>query len=230
MMKSTLLSLVLAACAGGALAQKEPAKEPAKAAAKPAAKPAAKSSASGTASSKAPASSSKATSGNAKATTARKPAPAKGTLDVQQLATHAPAAEAMLGAAELAIAERVHVGALPCELGHTVQLTADATKPGYFDLQIAKARYRLVPVPTTTGAIRLEDPHAGAVWLQLANKSMLMNHKLGQRLADECKSPQQVAVAEQFKLAPPPSVLDAAPAPAAVPAGTSVAAEPAANR
>jgi hypothetical protein len=218
MMKSTLLTLVLAASAGVALAQKEATKEPAKAAAsKPAAaKPAAKSSTAA----KAP----------AKTTTAKKAASAKGKLDVDQLAAHAPATEAVLGAAELAIAERVHVGALPCELGNTVQLTADAAKPGYFDLQIAKTRYRLIPVATTTGAIRLEDAHSGAVWLQLANKSMLMNHKLGQRMADECKSPQQVAVAEQFKLTPPPSVLDAAPAPAQVPAGTAVAAQPAANR
>lgn len=154
-----------------------------------------------------------------KTTTARKP-PAK-QLDVPALAAHAPASEAVLGAAELAIAERVHIGQLPCELGATVQLTPDAGNPGYFDLQLAKARYRLVPVATTTGAIRLEDAKSGAVWLQLANKSMLMNHKLGQRLADECKSPQQVAVAEQFKLQPPPSVLDAAPATTAP--GTAVA-------
>lgn len=221
MMKSTLLTLVLAASAGVALAQKEGTKEPAKAAAtKPAAaKPAAKTS-----------TAAKAPAANGKTATAKKAAPAKGKLDVDQLAVHAPATEAVLGAAELAIAERVHVGALPCELGNTVQLTADAAKPGYFDLQIAKARYRLIPVATTTGAIRLEDPHSGAVWLQLANKSMLMNHKLGQRMADECKSPQQVAVAEQFKLTPPPSVLDAAPAPTQVPAGTAVAAQPAGTR
>lgn len=216
MMKSTLLTLVLAASAGVALAQSDAAKAPAKAAAKPAAKSTA---------AKAPASSTK--TSTAKTTTAKKAAPAKGKLDVDQLAAHAPATEAVLGAAELAIAERVHVGALPCELGNTVQLTADAAKPGYFDLQIAKTRYRLIPVATTTGAIRLEDAHSGAVWLQLANKSMLMNHKLGQRMADECKSPQQVAVAEQFKLTPPPSVLDAAPAPAQLPAGTAVAAQPA---
>lgn len=219
MMKSTLLTLVLAASAGVALAQSDAAKAPARAAAKPAAKSTA---------AKAPASSTK--TNTAKTTTAKKAAPAKGKLDVDQLAAHTPATEAVLGAAELAIAERVHVGALPCELGNTVQLTADAAKPGYFDLQIAKTRYRLIPVATTTGAIRLEDAHSGAVWLQLANKSMLMNHKLGQRMADECKSPQQVAVAEQFKLTPPPSVLDAAPAPAQLPAGTAVAAQPAANR
>ena len=48
-----------------------------------------------------------------------------------------------------------------------------------------------------------------AVWLQLANKSMLMNQKLGKRLADECMSPVQVVVAEALKKNPGVSVLDA---------------------
>ncbi len=161
-----------------------------------------------------------------KTTTAKKATPAKPKvkpLDVAALAVLAPASEAVLGAAELSIAERVHVGKLPCELGNSVELTADAQRPGYFDLQIAKARYRLVPVLTTTGAIRLEDSKSGAVWLQLANKSMLMNHKLGQRMADECMSPQQVTVAEQFKIQPPPSVLE-------VPAGATLVLQPAPSR
>ena len=37
---------------------------------------------------------------------------------------------------------------------------------------------------------------------------MLMNQKLGQRMADECMSPQQFTVAEGFKKNPPPSLLD----------------------
>ena len=48
------------------------------------------------------------------------------------------------------------------------------------------------PVESRTGAIRLEDPKRGAMWLQLGNKSMLMSQKLGQRLADECQSPEQL--------------------------------------
>jgi hypothetical protein len=74
-----------------------------------------------------------------------------------------------------------------------------------------KLKYRMSPVATSTGAIRLEDQKNGAVWLQLANKSMLMNHKLGQRLADECMSPAQVIVAESIRKNPPPSVLEALP-------------------
>jgi len=66
----------------------------------------------------------------------------------------------------------------------------------------------MTPVVSSTGAVRLEDTQRGAVWLQIANKSMLMNQKLGQRLADECMSPAQVQVAEALKTNPQPSLLD----------------------
>jgi hypothetical protein len=124
------------------------------------------------------------------------------------------AAEAALTPAELAIAERVHVGRIPCELGAFVTVEADKKLPGYFDIQGKTFKYRMFPVPTTTGAIRLEDQKSGAVWLQLGNKSMLMNQKIGTRLADECMSPAQLVMAEAIKLNPPPSLLDA-PQPAA---------------
>ena len=73
-------------------------------------------------------------------------------------------------------------------------------------------KYYMSPVATTTGTVRLEDAKGGAVWLQIANKSMLMNQRAGQRLADECMSPEQVAVAEAIKKNPPVSVLDPLPA------------------
>lgn len=121
------------------------------------------------------------------------------------------AAEAAMTPAELAIAERVQVGKIPCELGASVTLTADAKNPGYFDMHGKNFDFRMFPVPTSTGAIRLEDQKAGAVWLQLANKSMLMSQKLGIRLADECTTPTQLQVAQNLKLNPPASILDALP-------------------
>jgi len=117
-------------------------------------------------------------------------------------------AEKPLASHELSIAERVHVGNLPCELGASVRMTADANAPGYFNLQGKGYKYRMRPVATSTGAIRLEDEKAGAVWLQLANKSMLMDQKKGRRLADECAHPDQVAVAKEMKLNPPPALID----------------------
>jgi len=116
--------------------------------------------------------------------------------------------DAPLAPQELSIAERVHVGHLPCELGASIRMTADAHTPGYFDLQGKGYKYRMRPVATSTGAIRLEDEKAGAVWLQLANKSMLMDQKNGRRLADECTHPDQVAVANDMRINPPPALID----------------------
>jgi hypothetical protein len=125
-----------------------------------------------------------------------------------QMASGIAAAEAALSPAELAIALRVYLGKLPCELGAFITLAADPKSPGYFDVQLKNQKYRMFPVETSTGAIRLEDKQAGAVWLQLGNKSMLMNQKLGQRLADDCKSPDQALMAEMLIKNPVPSILE----------------------
>ncbi len=128
-----------------------------------------------------------------------------------QMAAGVRAAEAALSPAELAIAQRVEVGRMPCELGAFVTVEADASMPGYFDVAGKKFKFRMVPVVSSTGAIRLEDAAAGAVWLQLSNKSMLMNHKTGSRIADACMTPMQVAVADAMLKSPPPSLLEPLP-------------------
>lgn len=129
-----------------------------------------------------------------------------------QVATGLIAAEAALSPAEMAIAERVQVGRIPCELGAYVTVTPDAATPGRFSVEGKGFKYHMSPVVTSTGAVRLEDQKGGAVWLQIANKSMLMNQKLGQRLADECMSSEQIQVAEAIKRNPPPSVFEPLPA------------------
>ena len=107
-----------------------------------------------------------------------------------------------------AVAASVHTGHMVCELGNSVTVTPDPQQPSRFIVQMKKYTYHMTPVETTTGAVRLEDVQAGAMWLQLQNKSMLMNSKLGQRMADECQNDQQVTVAQAMKLNPPPSLLD----------------------
>jgi hypothetical protein len=109
---------------------------------------------------------------------------------------------------ELAIAQQIHQGLMPCEMGASVRVEADAAAPGYFRVQGKGFRYRMYPVRTSTGALRLEDKKAGAVWLQLANKSMLMDQKKGRRVADECAHPEQVAYGQDMKTNPPPSLFD----------------------
>jgi hypothetical protein len=116
--------------------------------------------------------------------------------------------------ADVEIAKRVYVGVIPCELGATVKVTP-MKREGMFMVTTAGYRFRMHPVESRTGAIRLEDPQRGAMWLQLGNKSMLMSQKLGRRLADECQSPQQLTYAETLKNNPLPSILEPLPAPAA---------------
>lgn len=123
---------------------------------------------------------------------------------------------------ELLLAGQVYAGYLPCELGASVTIQADAAAPGYFHLQLGKQRFHMAPVATSTGAIRLEDRQAGAVWLQLANKSMLVSDKLGKRLVDACMNPVQVQVAQAMERNPTPSILDAVP-PAPFVVGTAIA-------
>lgn len=125
-----------------------------------------------------------------------------------QVAAGIRAAEAALTPGELAIAQQVYRGVLPCELGASVTVEADERYPGYFTLSGKGFRYRMHPVETSTGAVRLEDKQAGAVWLQLANKSMLMNQKQGRRIADECANAEQVAMAATLKNNPPPALID----------------------
>ena len=103
----------------------------------------------------------------------------------------APAPLADLTEEQLANAERVLTGAHQCEFNQTLSVDGATEKTGYFRLQHKGKKYLLVPEPTTTGAVRLEDKKAGVVWLQIANKSMLMNAKIGQRMVDDCVHPTQ---------------------------------------
>ena len=116
--------------------------------------------------------------------------------------------------AELEIAKRVYVGDIPCELGAKVVIKA-RKREGYFLVTHGINRFVMHPVESRTGAIRLEDPARGALWLQLGNKSMLMNQKEGKRLADECQSPEQVTFANEMKNRPPVNILEPSPGAAA---------------
>jgi len=71
-----------------------------------------------------------------------------------------------------------------CELGNRVDLAGAGS-----DVKLTwKGRsYQMATVSTTTGAVRLEDKASGLVWIQIPAKSMLLNSKLGQQLANECK-------------------------------------------
>ena len=123
--------------------------------------------------------------------------------------------------ADLAVAKLVLTGDIPCELGATVHITPHK-REGFFVVRTGIQRFRMHPVESKTGAIRLEDPVGGAMWLQLSNKSMLMSQKMGKRLADDCMNPAQMAVNETLKKNPI-NILEAAPVKVVAPAESPAA-------
>lgn len=114
----------------------------------------------------------------------------------------------LLSAEQLLVADKVFLGKIPCELATHVTLSPDSRTAGRFLLEIGREKHWMEPVLTSTGAVRLEDAKSGAVWLQLTNKSMLMNRKLGKRLADACMNEDQLRVAQAMELSPAPSLLE----------------------
>ncbi len=96
-----------------------------------------------------------------------------------------------VSANQLAIAQRVHTGRADCEFSQSVSVDPVPGQPGHFKVGYKNASYTMVPEETTTGAVRLQDKRNGVMWLQIANKSMLMNSKIGQRMVDSCVHPEQ---------------------------------------
>lgn len=93
--------------------------------------------------------------------------------------------------AQLGVAARVLTGAADCEFNQQITVQPLDGVPGYFTVVHKGKRYRMLPRETATGAVRLEDPAAGVVWLQIPTKSMLMNARAGQRMVDNCQHAEQ---------------------------------------
>ncbi|HEU5294400.1 MAG TPA: hypothetical protein VFU71_06400 [Burkholderiaceae bacterium] len=98
---------------------------------------------------------------------------------------------ATLSADQLSTADRVLVGQSRCEFDQSVNVAAVPGQKGWFNVEYKGKSYLMAPEHTTTGAVRLEDKKNGMMWLQIANKSMLMNSKIGQRMVDNCVHPSQ---------------------------------------
>lgn len=141
-----------------------------------------------------------------------------------------------------------HLGEYECEFKRAVRVLAHPGHEGYVDMHFDKRVITARPVLSSTGAIRLEDIRGRYLMVQIAFKSMLLDTRSGQRVADECLHDNHHAARREaagapaqpglgISQAPPPS--NAAPPPAgaasalqppatpavpAVPAGTTEAA------
>jgi hypothetical protein len=110
-----------------------------------------------------------------------------------------PAAKALPVAdqAQLDAAERTLFGEYACEFDQKIDVGMNAKTPGYVDVKFKNSIFTMKPVLSSTGALRLEDVTGRTLLLQIANKSMLMDTKIGQRMVDNCVHPEQA----KFKVA-----------------------------
>jgi len=167
---ATACAVALSGAAVAATPAPSPAKPAAKATARPAAKPAPK--------------------------PAAKPVPATARQRADDVAKGlALATETVeaISAGQLDVAARVLTGPADCEFNQRVAVQPVDGQPGHFTVTHQGRHYRMLPRETTTGAVRLEDPVNGIVWLQIPAKSMLMNARRGQRMVDGCMHAEQRA-------------------------------------
>ena len=105
----------------------------------------------------------------------------------------APAAKPLPPASQeqLEAADRTLIGVYACEFDQKIDIEKSAKAPGYVDVKFKNSLFTMKPVLSSTGALRLEDVTGRTLMLQIANKSMLMDTKIGQRMVDNCVHPEQ---------------------------------------
>lgn len=142
-----------------------------------------------------------ASAAKAPATAGAKPADAKSPSTTDKARATARKATAAAGAAAAATATTLalasdeqrhafslaHLGEYQCEFKRMIRVLAHPKHEGYVDLYFDKQVVTARPVLSSTGAVRLEDVKGRYLMVQIAFKSMLMDTKISQRVADECQ-------------------------------------------
>lgn len=111
-----------------------------------------------------------------------------------------PAAGEQLAAAALTL-----FGDYACGVGRSLLVSPNPKFEGYVDLMFDKQLFTLRPVLSHTGALRLEDVRGRLLLVQIPVKSMVMDVKIGQRLADDCV--HQTQAESRHRLAAEPAQL-----------------------
>lgn len=114
------------------------------------------------------------------------PAPAATNAATRPAVAASEPAGVPLTPAQIELSGLVLLGDLDCDMKQRVILWPIQSRPGHFELHFGKAIFTMVPHETASGAVRLEDAKTGVVWLQIPVKSMLLDARKGQRLADGC--------------------------------------------
>ena len=119
---------------------------------------------------------------------------------------------------QLAAAAMTHFGDYACEFDQAVNVNVTPKNDGYVDVRFKAQTWTMKPVLSSTGALRLEDVKGRMLMLQIANKSMLMDTKIGQRLVDGCIHEKQRQASAAAALLPAgEALLQSGAAPASAP-------------
>ena len=121
---------------------------------------------------------------------------------------------------QLAAAALTHFGDYACEFEQAVNVNVTPKNDGYVNVRFKAQTWTMKPVLSSTGALRLEDVKGRMLMLQIANKSMLMDTKIGQRLVDGCIHEKQRLATAAAAAAPQPAgegLLQGGAAPASAP-------------
>lgn len=79
-------------------------------------------------------------------------------------------------------------GTYRCELKREVHVTQVSDDGRSAVLRFNKKEYPVKAVEARTGALRYEDAASGLVWLVIVGKSMLLDTRKGEQLANECRA------------------------------------------
>jgi hypothetical protein len=108
---------------------------------------------------------------------------------------------------QLAAAALILYGDYQCDFEQTAKVAPTPSHDGYVDVHFKNQTWTMKPVLSSTGALRLEDVTGRMLALQIANKSMLMDTKTGQRVVDGCTHEKQRAAVAAAAGMPPSNVL-----------------------
>ncbi len=78
-------------------------------------------------------------------------------------------------------------GTYRCEMKREVHVSQVSDDGRSAILRFNKRDYPVKAVEARTGALRYEDAGSGLVWLVIVGKSMLLDTRKGEQLANECK-------------------------------------------
>ncbi|MEN9630864.1 MAG: hypothetical protein RJA10_4092 [Pseudomonadota bacterium] len=92
---------------------------------------------------------------------------------------------------QMAAAAMAHYGNYECEFNERLAVDVNHKNDGYLDVKHRNRVWVMKPVLSHTGALRLEDVKGRMLMLQIANKSMLMDTQVGQRVVDNCVHEKQ---------------------------------------